>query len=67
MKVYDATEQAYKNGYSAGRRSVVGGELVSVVRCKKCRHYDEDGEYCGFWGGCRHPEHFCNEGENNEQ
>lgn len=35
---------------------------VEVVRCKTCRYYNEDGEYCGMWGECRHPEHFCDEG-----
>lgn len=32
------------------------------VLCKKCRYYNEDNKYCGFWGECRHPEHFCDEG-----
>lgn len=67
MRDYDATEQAYKNGYSAGyvagRRSVVGGDVVSVVRCKDCKWY------CGI--GCVKPYHirpmgnddFCSYGE----
>ena len=38
-------------------------DAVPVVRCKDCRYYNEDGEYCGNWGECRHPEHFCDEGE----
>lgn len=32
------------------------------VRCKECRYYNPDGEYCGNWGEVRHPEHFCDEG-----
>lgn len=32
------------------------------VRCKDCRYYNDDGEYCGMWGEVRHPEHFCDEG-----
>lgn len=37
-------------------------EYAPVIRCKNCRYYNEDGEYCGNWGECRHPEHFCDEG-----
>lgn len=36
---------------------------VPVVLCKECKWYDEEGEFCRFWHGCRHPEHFCGEGE----
>ena len=47
MDNYDASEQAYKNGYSsgyeAGRRSAVGGDVVSVVRCGKCKHFGGHG------------------------
>ena len=32
------------------------------VRCKECRYYNEDGEYCGMWGEVRHSEHYCDEG-----
>ena len=38
-----------------------------LVRCEKCKHYDKGGEYCNFWRGVRHHEHFCGEGEKNEQ
>ena len=34
-----------------------------VVRCKDCRYYNDDGEYCGMWGEVRHPEHYCAEGD----
>lgn len=42
---------------------MVSRDVVPVVRCKKCRYYNPDGEYCGFWGACRHPEHYCGEGD----
>lgn len=38
-------------------------DAVEVVRCEKCHYYDEDGEFCKFWNGVRHPEHYCGEGE----
>ena len=38
-------------------------EYAEVVRCKDCRYYDPTGDYCGCWGGVRHPEHFCGEGD----
>ena len=38
-------------------------DAVEVVRCNDCRYYNLDGEYCGFWGGVRHPEHYCGEGD----
>ena len=38
-------------------------DVTITVECKECRQYDEDGEFCRFWNGCRHPEHFCGEGE----
>lgn len=37
-------------------------ESLEIVRCKECRYYNPDGEYCGMWGEVRHPEHFCDEG-----
>lgn len=50
----------YEQGYQAALREK---DLVSVVRCYDCEQYDRDGEYCRFWQGVRHPEHFCGEGE----
>ena len=38
-------------------------DAVEVVRCKHCRYYDPTGDYCDCWGGVRHPEHFCGEGD----
>ena len=35
----------------------------NVVLCMHCEWYDEDGEFCKFWNGVRHPEHSCGEGE----
>lgn len=40
-------------------------DMVEVVRCKDCRYYSADGDYCGFWGECRHQEHYCGEGLRN--
>lgn len=34
-----------------------------VVRCGKCKWWDPDSEYCQFWHGLRHPEHYCGEGD----
>ena len=41
---------------------LIANGVTIPVRCKECRYYKEDGEYCGMWGECRHPEHFCDEG-----
>ena len=46
------------------------GELVSVIRCKDCRHWYGDG-YCNKWdNGPGHPEvwenDFCSMGERRE-
>lgn len=43
-------------------RSIPTVDAEEIVRCKDCRYYVPDDEYCGFWGACRHPEHFCGEG-----
>lgn len=34
-----------------------------VVLCKNCRYYRREDEVCGFWKSCRHPDHYCGEGE----
>ena len=36
--------------------------IRTIVRCADCGHYDPEGQVCGFWGGHRHPYHFCGEG-----
>lgn len=36
---------------------------VQVIRCRHCKYFDPDSEYCQFWHNVRHPEHFCSEGE----
>lgn len=41
---------------------LIANGVTIPVRCKECRYYKEDGEYCGFWGELRHSEHFCDEG-----
>lgn len=38
-------------------------DVVRVVRCCKCKSYDHGSGYCRFWHGCRHPGHYCGEGE----
>lgn len=43
-------------------RHLVGHGVTIPVRCNECHYYIPDGEYCGMWGECRHPEHFCDEG-----
>ena len=72
MDSYDASEQAYKNGYSsgyeAGRRSVVGGDVVSVVRCKDCKHssgtrIEPKTCVCFRHGIIMFADHFCSWGE----
>ena len=37
--------------------------VIIPVPCKECRYYKSEGSYCGFWGECRHPEHYCGEGD----
>lgn len=39
------------------------GMPEGIVRCQNCVHYDPECEFCRFWGGNRHPEHYCGEGE----
>lgn len=38
-------------------------DAVEVVRCNGCDWYDPECEICKFWGGVRHPDHYCSEGE----
>ena len=40
-------------------------ETEKVVRCKDCKHYEED--FCWRWGGIRHSEHFCSYGERRDK
>lgn len=37
-------------------------DAVEVVRCGKCKWYDQESECCEFWYSVRHPEHYCGEG-----
>ena len=50
MTEHDATEQAFKNGYSAGyvagRRTVLGGDVTAVIRCKNCKYARAKGTIC---------------------
>lgn len=59
---YCGVEGCCPEGGCAEYRKISQLPTVEVVRCKECRYYNEDGEYCGMWGSCRHPEHFCDEG-----
>lgn len=69
MDLYDATEQAFKNGYEsgykAGMRSAVGGDVVSVVRCKDCDNICEGTSrpICVNWGSWCDPDGWCYRGE----
>jgi hypothetical protein len=38
-------------------------DVVRVVRCGKCKHWDVDTGYCIFWHGARSAGHYCEEGE----
>lgn len=50
------------HGIGALADHLIANGVTIPVRCKECRYYTEYDEYCGFWGECRHPEHFCEEG-----
>lgn len=67
-KTPEAFRKSYP-GYYLGTKDVVLTEYTPIVRCKDCDWYDAECESCNFWGGVRHPEHFCGEGErkNNER
>ena len=45
MKTHDATEQAYKNGYSKGFEDGKRG-AVEVVRCRQCKHWKDGINAC---------------------
>ena len=38
-------------------------DSVEMIRCRHCKSFDPETEYCQFWHSLRHPEHFCDEGE----
>ena len=79
MKEFEATEQAYKNGYEQGKK-----DAVEVVRCKDCQHWHEETGWCnqhshfiGADGEACHPlesanwkmfepDDFCSDGEKRE-
>lgn len=68
MTIHEATEQAYKNGYDAGRRDA----MKSIVRCKDCKHNSEKlalrngGIWCNYWAIGSAPNDFCSHGEPKE-
>lgn len=59
MHWFDATEEAYKNGYEKGKKDAE----KKLVRCGQCKRYDRELGVCEFWHGKRNPGHFCKEGE----
>ena len=64
MKIHDATEIAYKNGYEQGKKDA----MASIVHCKDCRYCTRDrlfGNYwCNVWAGNTvKPDDFCSRGE----
>ena len=66
MKIYDATEQSYKNGYKKGYDDA----KAEIVRCKDCKRWKYDTRRMA--GLCeRHinytaPYEFCSYGERRE-
>lgn len=68
IELLESAESAvYWNGSDKGFIQKIADHLIAngvtiPVRCKDCRYYNDDGEYCGMWGEVRHPEHFCDEG-----
>ena len=55
MRMMDATEQAYKNGYAAGLKAaerrakweaVCDNPLVNMYRCSACGYVFARGNYC---------------------
>ncbi len=46
---------------------LMDNNVVPVVCCADCAYYIAVGEYCGFWDGVRHPEHFCGEGKREDE
>ena len=53
MDVFDATEQAYSNGYSAGylagRRSVLGEQKLDNTPPSTVTHDNISSDYCRGW------------------
>ena len=37
-------------------------DVVEVVRCKDCKHYDSDWKLCNYFRNGSAPEHFCSAG-----
>ena len=47
MNIYDATEQAYNNGYAAAakERDALLAYFKEHPNCELCKHYDLDEDY----------------------
>lgn len=65
MRMMDATEQAYKNGYAAGMKAAE----EKIVYCKECDKSEESFLLGCGWRFCKNnsqhhkDEHFCSYGE----
>lgn len=59
----------YEKGFADGVHVNLGEDVVRVVRCKDCKHYNEDSLYCGMNSQDRgewfnwYKEDFCSYGE----
>jgi hypothetical protein len=80
-KIGDDISNAYRDGYEQGRFDGVmdatnglaacrGYEVIAVVKCKNCIHFDTNWTYCGgdvhYCGRhriARREEEFCSDGE----
>lgn len=60
MRMYDMTEQAYRNGYEKGRT-----EITRCIDCKNLYFKDCIG-YCPWRVGPCNPQGFCEYGERRE-
>jgi len=46
---------------------VDGADLVEVVRCKECKHWDSDCIWCDLWGNTQeYDDGYCSYGERKE-
>lgn len=72
MKIHEATEQAYKNGYEKGRQDAVkhgrwvdryGGKYVNPVydcsECKKSALFRNDMDLLGNWKSVQYLSDYC--------
>ena len=69
MKMHDATEQAFKNGYEKGYVCGYNKAMSEIVRCKDCKHYQYDAIFLQGWcnGRMVEKDDFCGYGERNKE